>query len=296
MTTTAERLRKAREAAGFATAADFARHVGVKPVTYRTHETGHAGLKPDIAQLYSAALGVKVAWLLYGDDEGPRLSSDLQALEADLRKKVETEPAGPQRDVWLKVIAEIERTKAAGQAYGHMDVETAATVPSELHFVRVRGAVEAGAWKEAVEWPEEDWYPVPAVPMPAYTDMPQFALEVRGPSMNAVYPDGSMVVCVFLMHLSREPRSGERVVVERRRSGFVEATVKEYVVEDGVPKLYPRSDHPKHQEPIVLQTGLQDGEDENQDEQTRITAVVVGSFRPEPFLQHGNRARPSSSR
>ncbi len=296
MTTTADRLRKAREDAGFATAADFARAVGVKPVTYRTHESGYTKLKADTAQLYADRLGVTAAWLLYGEGDAPRPGGNLKALEDDLRQKVEAEPPGARRDAWLKVIAEIEETKASGQAYGRMDLESAATVPVDLHFVRVRGAVEAGAWKEAVEWPEEDWYPVPAVPLPAYTDLPQFALEVRGPSMNAVYPDGSMVVCVFLMHLAREPRSGERVVVERRRRGFVEATVKEYVVEDGIPKLYPRSDHPQHQEPIVLPTGHNEGEDENQDDQTRITALVIGSFRPEPFLQSGSRARLSPSR
>ncbi len=289
MTTTAERLRKAREAAGFATAADFARHVGVKPVTYRTHESGHVALKAEAAQLYADALGSSAAWLLYGKDGPPQPGGDMEALKEELLRKIEAEPPGERRDAWLKVVAEIERTQAAGQAYSGMGLEEAAAAPTDLHFVMVRGAVEAGAWKEAVEWPEDDWYPVPAVPMPAYTDLPQFALEVRGPSMNAVYPVGSIVVCVFLMHLSREPRSGERVVVERRRRGFVEATVKEYVVEDGSPMLYPRSDHPQHQEPIALQTGHQDGENENQDEQTRITALVIGSFRPEPFLQPGSR-------
>ncbi len=291
MTTTADRLREAREAAGFATAADFARSVDVKPVTYRTHESGHTKLKAATAQLYADRLGVSAAWLLYGESEAPHPGSDLEELESDLRRRIESEPPGPQRDAWLKVIAKIDRTRAAGHAFKQMDLQSTYAVPTDLHFVLVRGAVEAGAWKEAIEWPEDDWYPVPAVPMPAYTDLPQFALEVRGPSMNAVYPDSSMVVCVFLMHLSREPRSGERVVVERRRRGFVEATVKEFVVEDGVPKLYPRSDHPQHQEPIVVQTGLHDGENENQDEQTRITALVIGSFRPEPFLQPGSRAR-----
>ena len=281
MVTAGDRLRTARLRKGFQSAAAFARSIGVSPQTYRAHENGQNDFNADQAAAYATRLGVTETWLMFGKDKelGPR--SDLDVLETELRKKVASEPPGPRRDAWLKVIAEIERTRAAGLAHKAMSVEAARAIPADMGFAMVRGAVEAGAYREAIEWPEADWYPVGVAGVREYAHYPQLALEVRGPSMNAIYPDGSIIVCVSFIDLQRQPKPGERVVVERRRGTLVEATVKEFVVEDGAPKLYPRSDHPAHQSPIALQAELNDGEDENQDEEIRITALVIGSFRPE---------------
>ena len=60
--------------------------------------------------------------------------------------------------------------------------------------------------------------------------MPRFALKVVGPSMDLMYPDGTIILCVRYADLGRLPESGERVVCQRRDDqGLVEATVKEFV-------------------------------------------------------------------
>jgi len=61
-----DRLRQAREAAGFATAADAARRFGWPAVTYRHHENGTRGFKRDAAIRYARAFRVSPEWLLFG--------------------------------------------------------------------------------------------------------------------------------------------------------------------------------------------------------------------------------------
>ena len=181
MTTTADRLRKAREDAGFATAADFARTVGVKPVTYRTHESGYTKLKADTAQLYADKLGVTAAWLLYGEGEAPRPGGNLEALEDDLRQKVEAEPPGPRRDAWLKVIAEIEETKASGQAYGRMDLESAATVRRTCTSSASGGRSRPGPGRRPSSGPRRTGIPSPPCPCPPTPTCPSSPSRSGGP-------------------------------------------------------------------------------------------------------------------
>jgi transcriptional regulator with XRE-family HTH domain len=66
MSTPGERLRRAREAAGYATAAEGAERAGVKYYTYAQHENGIRGIPADKAARYAAAFGVEPQWILYG--------------------------------------------------------------------------------------------------------------------------------------------------------------------------------------------------------------------------------------
>lgn len=61
-----DRLKQAREAAGFERAADAAARFGWRPSTYYGHENGSRGLKPDVATIYARAFRVSPEWLLYG--------------------------------------------------------------------------------------------------------------------------------------------------------------------------------------------------------------------------------------
>ncbi|MGG7567878.1 LexA family transcriptional regulator [Rhodovulum sp. DZ06] len=65
--TPAERLREIRTNAGFATAAEAARKFGWSPVTYRAHESGQNGMRPNVAKVYARAFRVSPEWLLYGE-------------------------------------------------------------------------------------------------------------------------------------------------------------------------------------------------------------------------------------
>lgn len=70
MSTPAQRLKDARERAGFPSAAGFAKHVDVPEVTYRSHENGTRGLSIQAARRYAPALRTSWQWLMFGDGTG----------------------------------------------------------------------------------------------------------------------------------------------------------------------------------------------------------------------------------
>lgn len=158
---------------------------------------------------------------------------------------------------------------------GEVEIKPATTIN-----ISVIGAVQAGQWLEAMEWPEDARYGVTVLFRPDFRNTKRFGLEVRGPSMNKVYPEGTILDCVSIHDLKRQPVSGQRVIVHRRRAdGLVEATCKEYVVDqDGRVWLWPRSDHPEHQQPLRFEP---ESDVRNGVESVEIAAIVVGSYRPE---------------
>lgn len=137
--------------------------------------------------------------------------------------------------------------------------------------IEVIGAVQAGAWLEALQWETDERYSV-AVPISdKYHRV--YGLEVRGPSMNKRYPEGTVIVCVKPQEYGEEPKPGKRVVVERRNDqGLHEATVKELRADDsGLRWLWPDSTDPNYQTPIRTDGG----------EDVEITGIVIGSWQPE---------------
>lgn len=140
--------------------------------------------------------------------------------------------------------------------------------------IMVTGAVQAGCWQEAAEWSIDDQYPIYPPDDGRYGGVRRIGLEVRGESMNRVYPPGTVLICVSLFDMEIEP-VGRRVIVRmRNRHGLVEQTCKELIRdEDGALWLWPRSTSPEHQTPIRV-VG-------DEDEGLHIAAVVVGSYRPE---------------
>jgi transcriptional regulator with XRE-family HTH domain len=115
----------------------------------------------------------------------------------------------------------------------------------------VKGSVAAGVWKDAEEWPQEDWE--------AYTGRSdvvapmahRFGLRVDGNSMDLVYPPGTILDCTRYFGDLPIP-NGRRIIVERKKFGDgIETTVKEYMKDDdGVEWLIPRSSNPAFQAPI----------------------------------------------
>ncbi|MBS7535084.1 helix-turn-helix domain-containing protein [Ancylobacter sonchi] len=63
----AERLRRAREEAGYRSAAEAARAFGWNEVTYRAHENGVRGLKREAVDKYAGAFRVSPVWLWSGE-------------------------------------------------------------------------------------------------------------------------------------------------------------------------------------------------------------------------------------
>jgi phage repressor protein C with HTH and peptisase S24 domain len=137
----------------------------------------------------------------------------------------------------------------------------------------VAGYVEAGSFKEAIEWDPSRWYVVD-VPVEVRFRGRAKALEVRGQSMNLEYREGSIVIWVDCLDF-RSPQHGDHVIVYRyAQDDGVEATVKELRVVNGKRWLWPRSDDPAHQLPVdVDQPG--DGI-----ASVEIKGIVVGDYRP----------------
>ena len=165
--------------------------------------------------------------------------------------------------------------------YLGMDVETLLSVLTRKQrkilfkqpLLEVRGRVRAGDWREAYEWPPDDRYQVP-MPIPArYKSNQVFGLEVGGDSMDEVYPEGAVLLCVPILEYPDPLVTGNRVIVQRRRSNSeIEATVKE-LVDDGDKRwLIARSKNPIHRAPIIFsKTDLKT-------EGAEVIAVVVGYF------------------
>ena len=138
----------------------------------------------------------------------------------------------------------------------------------------VKGEVAAGLWKDAFEWPEDEWQSFTGRADVAADADHRFGLRISGDSMNDVYPPGTIVECVSTFgHIEATP--GRKVVVLRlNERGETEATVKELVErEDGL-WLVPRSSNPIHR-------AFKVGEPDPDVVEVRIVAVVVASVRPE---------------
>jgi hypothetical protein len=91
----AERLRWARDHAGFATMADAARAYGWDEYVYRSHETGRRKFDEIWAQRYARAFRVRFLWLLSG--QGTSLKGTLAVLSY-VGAKAEVFPADGQID------------------------------------------------------------------------------------------------------------------------------------------------------------------------------------------------------
>lgn len=138
----------------------------------------------------------------------------------------------------------------------------------------IKGAVAAGQWCEAYEWPEDDWQTFTGRGDVTANIAHRFGLKVMGDSMDVIYPEGTIIECVSLFGTA-EASPGKKVVVIRKRSDLmIEATVKQLVEIDGELWLTPRSHNPIHQ-------SFRLGDEQPDIIETRIIAVVVSSVRPE---------------
>jgi transcriptional regulator with XRE-family HTH domain len=66
-----ERLKLARQAAGYVTAKNFAEANNIKYSTYRCHENGENAISQATAEHYAALLKIEPEWLLFGKESQP---------------------------------------------------------------------------------------------------------------------------------------------------------------------------------------------------------------------------------
>jgi SOS-response transcriptional repressor LexA len=131
------------------------------------------------------------------------------------------------------------------------------------------GVVQAGVWHEERDAGEMESVPVAADPK--YGASTQFVLRVEGDSMDRAFPPGSYAHCVRWSDLGRDPKDGDLVVVERRRAGLFEQSLKRVRMVDGAVTFEPESHSPRHK---ALNTSCADGEE------IAIIALVIGKYQP----------------
>lgn len=140
----------------------------------------------------------------------------------------------------------------------------------------VVGGVKAGLWMEFDDGFNQDTETVPSVPG-KWQAVKQFAYRVSGNSMDrARMHEGDYVICVPYADARTAIRSGDYVVVERRRGGAVERTVKLVSVGASEYRLEPRSSDARYSA-IVVPHGSSTAEDGSEIE---IVGLVIGVFAP----------------
>jgi SOS-response transcriptional repressor LexA len=128
----------------------------------------------------------------------------------------------------------------------------------DMRTVMVVGAVQAGEWAESYEWPDEEEHYGVAVPRNEISPrLTLTGLEVRGQSMNQVYPEGTVIVIDKRIETAEDLEVGRRYVVERQDGGLCEATVKT-LVQDSEGRLWLR---PETTEPGFESIPLFDGDE-----------------------------------
>jgi transcriptional regulator with XRE-family HTH domain len=141
------------------------------------------------------------------------------------------------------------------------------TAPQHLPII---GEVAAGVFRDSVELDQGDWTYVFFPPDSRYPCVDRFCLRVRGPSMNKIYPEGSIVLCVGMIAADLQPEEGAVYVVDRVIHGEYESTLKELRISDGKKYLWPCSTDPAHQQPVEY--------NEENGEEAILRALVIGAY------------------
>jgi SOS-response transcriptional repressor LexA len=185
----------------------------------------------------------------------------------------------PSLDAFAR-LAPVLETTPAWLAYGIGDAAIPPARRAEPGLLPIVGEVAAGLWLEVdtvVDAPTHDAVPLAADPR--WPPEEQFAVVVRGTSINRVAPDGAVLACIALPALRREVREGELVIVERRRHGGhdLERTAKRLRRVAGGYELWPDTTDPRHK-PIRI------AGDAEPDDGISITviALVVRTLQPIP--------------
>ncbi|MCW2309692.1 hypothetical protein [Rhodobium gokarnense] len=183
--------------------------MGVREVTYVSHENGTRGMTADAAIRYARFFRISLKWLLTG--EGPKRGD-------------EAEPPAP--------------LDTAGAPYSGKGVILAPIV----------GKAEATSWIHVDDIQDDILGTIPVVPDPRFDRADYVAYQVVGDSFDEFVRDGGYVVAVPWAKTGMSPRSGLPVVVEQFRNGgsFRERTLKEISIRNGRIMLAPRSSNPRH--------------------------------------------------
>lgn len=136
---------------------------------------------------------------------------------------------------------------------------TATGSAGKIQAIHVSGFVKAGIWQDArIEGPGD--MDVPSVG--GYPVAYQVAYIVDGESLNKIARNGDVLVCLDLIKSGVSIREDDLVIVEvsKHHGEFIDRSAKRVRKTKTGFELWPESNHPDHQEPIVLNE-VDDGTD-----------------------------------
>lgn len=222
--------------------------VGIERSAISKIERGENPLMQDRLGAFAKALGIQVRQLF----ELPPKIDNVVPFNAQILVEGETNPGA---------ISEGGETRTESEKEP-LDVEGP-----------VIGAVQAGAWTEAYQYPKEEWEWMAVPRDDRFPGIPQYLWKNVGRSMDRVCQDGGYWAGVLYDDLGQSPAYGQYVIVERERDGLVEATAKIFKMgPDGQPWLYPDSHDPSFK-PIPLSV-------DNETEKIRVVARIVRPIGP----------------
>lgn len=181
----------------------------------------------------------------------------------------------------LTKLASALKTSPEWLAFGKEDgieVARAATAVREPASLPVIGEVAAGRWLEADDHVDAPAYdPVPVQPDPRWRVEDQYGLVVRGSSLNRIALDGDILACVNAVSIRYKPAEDDLVIVEMvRNAGLLrQRTAKRYMRQHTHVELWPDSDDPRWQKPIIIPHGATALEAALEDEEGRIDVSII---------------------
>lgn len=172
--------------------------------------------------------------------------------------------------------------KIAEQVGVSLDSLAGAPVTKPAKPIMVVGEIAAGHWREveengdASDWgfhPVESLFPVD----PQYPRASQFDVVVKGTSINKFAREGYNLRCVQLIASGADIMDDDLVVVRRTRFGghLIETTAKRIKKVAGTYELWPDSDDPRWQEPLVI-----DPANAPEGETAEVIALVLYAYNP----------------
>ena len=253
-----DRLRAARSAAGFNTARDAARALGISPPTYYAHENGTRGVNGEVLVAYARAFRVSLSWLIAGEGgpfegaEPPRPASATEpatsaqdpAAGAGTAPPPPTPPPPPPLPLHQGPPASVTSTPRLriyrrGQS-GRPGVEQRQPAPPTVATLQMTLEARRGAFIDpdfkswrlgevTVEFPPMEGKPGDRSQPPKTDPQDLIAIRMGDASMDRHYPEGSVIICrkVSPGQALEGIKQGDHVAVETRLAGLVETVIAE---------------------------------------------------------------------
>jgi SOS-response transcriptional repressor LexA len=141
--------------------------------------------------------------------------------------------------------------------------------------IMVVGEVAAGVWQE-MDIEDFQSYELSYPADPRFPEGSIKAFRIKGNSINRQARDGDHAIVLDIWQAPRDIQEGDWVVVRRTRGHMVECTVKRVSGQPGNWQLWPDSDDPRFQDPIVMAGGP--------DSEVEVIGFVLDFVRPATII------------